>query len=123
MKAKFVNEFESGYYPMGAEFDSAAPWNEPDVHEDFDVDLDKYGYVTLIKRWYSNRNEGEDTYTIDPEKMDKLIASKLDLDYEQMEEEGEIVEIYSIEEENHSYKFVTNVGDATISSGELEDLI
>lgn len=38
--------FESGYYPPGAEFDPSAPWNEPEIPEqDFNVSV----YQTLKK--------------------------------------------------------------------------
>jgi len=118
MKAKFVKE----NYPTGAEYDPKAPWNESDL--DKIVTVNQYDEVELIKRGL-NKDEGEEEkQTIDGYKMNQFLAAELNLDFEEMEEEGGNIEIIEIEEmSNGSYDIFTTHGNVNVFFEELENLV
>lgn len=114
MRAKTINE----NYPIGAENDPNAPWNQEDDFwgNEFIVDLNQYGEVAL------SYNDNDKNTTIDPYYMDEFLADKLYLDFEELEENGETIEIKDIVEIDNKMMFYTDKGVVTVDYDELEEL-
>jgi hypothetical protein len=123
MRAHFINE-ESGYYPVGTENDPNAPWNQPKSETFEEIKLED-GEVFIITNERIGANDWEeiDREQIDPETLEQLIASKLELNYKAMLEENDIIEIEDINCEGSNCEFITDHGDVTISINDLENLI
>ncbi len=117
MKAKFVNE----NYPLGAENDPAAPWNQDDDYyidddsEEVDVNLTDEGVLMLMY------NDSDVTVTIGSDVINKFLAGKLYLDAGELEK-GENIEIKDIIEKDESLIFYTDKGVVTVDYNELEEL-
>jgi len=114
---------ESGYYPPGAEHDPSAPWNERDDYT-LIIEMDYYGEVVLIQRTYIAEDDWEDeTKTINAETMSSFLASELNIDIEEMWEDGEDIDIEEIIElKNETWDIITSHGKVNVSWRELEEL-
>ena len=125
MRAKTINEGESGYYPAGAENDPGAPWNQSDPDIEREVELNQYGEVELIERNYTSREPDNEDYedettSIDPYFMDKFLAEKFGLNFEELQEEGEGIEIEDIEEPKpEHYILITKYGNVEVDFDDL----
>lgn len=120
---------ESGYYPTGAEFDSKAPWNEPDDDSQYFADIED-GEISIIRRYnFSAGNEwDEDKEYIDPEIFDLFAAKKIGLNAKEKWGEDEYLEIKGIKEIKRKYNivghtFITSWGTFDATLDELIDLI
>jgi hypothetical protein len=121
MRAHLVNE----NYPDGAENDSNAPWNEKKGSYFTKVDLSD-GEVTIIKNERIAKDDWVeiDREVIDPIEMESLLAEKLGLDFDQMQEENDVIYIESIiDTDEGQYNFETDHGNVSITLEELESLI
>ncbi len=113
---------ESGYYPPGAENDPRAPWNETDNYE-LIVEISYYGEVILVKKTPISKDKwDEETQTIDPETFEEFCSIKLGIDYEELCENEESIDLEKVKEEGSRYKIITSRGEFTTSYDELEDL-
>ena len=115
---KFINE----NYPLGAEYDSNAPWNQSDPDIEYILDIDKDGEIELIERNYISREpdneDWEDEKTImDPFYMDKFIADKLNLNIDDHEDGIEITNIK--EPKTNKYTIITPHGNVETDWDEL----
>ena len=124
MRAKTVNEWESGYYPPGAEHDPNAPWNQNDDTKKL-IDFNEWGDLELVYRTTAGPEEWEDEKeTIDAETFDRFLAKKLELDYDEMIEADEEIEIIGLNNlKNNFYEFITSHGDVKTSFSELKGLV
>lgn len=96
-----------GGYPLGAEYDPNAPWNEREDWIEI-VEINRHGDIDLIKRTYIAEDDWDDeTNTIDSYDMDKFLCEKLKLDFKKIEAEGEGIEILSLEESKNGYYIIT----------------
>lgn len=122
MRAKFINE-ESGAYPPGAENDPRAPWNEEDNSvTSFEVEGYDYKLITRVPVGKGDDEEIVEELTIDPYDMDKLICQKLGLDFEEIDERGEGIEILNIDQDGDKFYLTTNEGDLEVSLAELDQI-
>ena len=129
MRAKFINEWESGYYPPGAEHDPSAPWNQPDDDSNYELGMD--GNELYITRRYNYSAEDEwdeDKGYIDPETFDLFAAEKLGINAEDKWEDDDYLEIDDIEDIvvgkqfGEKFLFKTSWGDFEASMDELVDM-
>ena len=112
---------EASNYPPGAEFDPRAPWNEPDYEEDFIVELDD-GEIKILTT-YDGVVDNDNIQWLDPYYVDKLLADKSDISFDEIEESGEGFEIKDIEGlGKDEYKLITSRGDFIVSLDELQNL-
>ena len=125
---KKFNEFVNENYPWGAANDPNAPWNQSDPDMEYILELSEYGEVELIERNHISREPDNEDWedektTIDPVYMDQFICKKLNLKYEDWEDDGiEITGIEDVDEKRLKYKFITAEGEFETNWDELEDV-
>lgn len=104
---KSVNE----NLPMGAQEDSRAPWNEEDSV--YSIVKSDNSLILLID---------DEPKRFDPAIIDELLADLLDVNLEKLEEEGDNIIIYAIQNHNGYAKIETNFGETDIPYSELAHL-
>lgn len=117
---KKFNEFikEASNYPLGADEDPNAPWNQREPVQNFIVQLNN-GEVILLTT-YDGEVQSDETITLDPYYVDKLLEDKADIELD----DGEGFEITSIDElEDDKYNFITDKGEFEVDLYELQNLI
>jgi len=108
MRAKFVNE----NYPIGAQNDPRAPWNEE--YPEYKIIL-RDGELVLY--------DGNDEPTFfDPYKIDMLLANKLNISLEELEETGLSIDIYDVTNKIIGAEIRTEFGNVFVLYSELENL-
>lgn len=120
MRAKLINE-ESGGYPPGAENDPRAPWNEKEDNGIISLEIKDYDYKLVTRTPIGKGDDEEivDESTIDPYDMDKLICQKLGLDFQELDESGEGIEIINVDRDGDKFYLTTSKGDLEVSLSEL----
>ena len=120
MRAKSLNE--NGGYPIGAEHDPKAPWNEKD--DDSKITIKNDGaFIEIIKSEQIEEDEWEevDKVTIDPYDLNVYVVEKLDLDPDALVD-NDAIEIEDIDEiREDEYKLLVKL-KISISLEELYEL-
>jgi hypothetical protein len=119
MRAKFINE----NYPPGAKDDPNAPWNEREDPSQTVLKISggDYELITSVQVAEDDWEEIENL-SIDPYDMDELISQKLGLDFEQMEVNGETIEIQDVSQKDENFFLTTDQGNVELTLGELIEL-
>ena len=119
MRAKTVNE----NYPLGAENDPMAPWNEKEDDSNFELEAENNDLNNLyITRRYNQTAEDEwdeDRGDIDPERLEEFAAEKLDIDYGQKLEDDAYLEVTGIADAQGGFEFTTSWGKFEATMDEL----
>lgn len=97
--------------PVGSDYDSRAPYNEQNLT--YELIRDSIGIGM------QPNDSNDETIYIEDVVLDELIANELGLDYMEMEEDGDVIEILDVENDNNNALIRTNHGNVSIPHYEL----
>lgn len=107
MRAKFINEYGDDYLPAGAANDPRAPYNQPDI--DYNVEIED-GELVM------HTSYGDETKYFAPEYVDQLLMTFSDIKLR----EGDTFELLHVSNEGDYFTVTTDKGEIDISYEDLE---
>lgn len=106
-----MNEYGSGRLPAGADDDHRAPYNQKD--SSYNLELRDGEFVL---------HNNDETFQFDHADVDELLAALLDIDIEELKQDGESIIIYNVDSYDDYAKVATDKGEVDVDYRDLEDI-